>query len=91
MLSSPLSDKDKTPPEDAWAMRLRPGPLTQQPDLIRAACRDAIRIVENALVTQHAWPQLHQGALYKRQVLSDAVKSLRAKDTGNDQGRQQEL
>jgi len=43
------------------------------------------------LVTQHAWPELHQGALYKRQVLLDAVKSLRAKDTGDDEGRQKEL
>jgi len=63
----------------------------QQSDLIRAACRDAIRIVENALVMQHAWPELHQGVLYKRQVLLEAIKSLRAKNTGDDEGKQEEL
>jgi len=73
-------------------MRLMPGALMQQPDLICAVCRDAIRIVENTLVTQHAWPELHQGALYKRQVLLDAVKSLKAKnDIGDDEGKQEEL
>jgi len=72
-------------------MRLRPGALTQQPDLIRSVCRDAIRIVEIALVTQHAWPELHRGAPYKRQVLLDAVQSLREKNTGDDEGKQEKL
>lgn len=87
------SDEDMTVPEDMWpkALRLRPGALMQQSDLIRAVSRDAIRIVENTLVTQHAWPELHQGVLYKRQVLSDAVKSLRANDTRDDKGRQEEI
>ena len=44
-------------------------------------CREAIRIVEKTLVTQHAWPELNKGAHYKRQVLSEAVKALRAKNT----------
>ena len=72
-------------------MHLRPGALLQQPDLIRSVCHDAIRIVEDTLVTQHAWPELHRGALYKRQVLLDAVKSLREKNTGDDEGKQEEL
>ncbi|KIM47377.1 hypothetical protein M413DRAFT_22059 [Hebeloma cylindrosporum] len=81
------SDDNTAVSEDAWpkAMRLRPGGLTHQTDLIRAVCHDAIRIVEKTLVTQHAWPELHQGTTYKRQVLLDAIKSLRAKDTGEDQ------
>ena len=65
-----------------------PGALMQQSDLIRAVCRDAIQIVENTFVTQHAWPELNQGALYKRQVLLEAVISLRAK---NDEGKQEKL
>ena len=72
-------------------MRLKSGALTQQPDLIRSVCRDAIRIVEKTLVTQHAWPELHRGAQYKRQVLLDAVKSLQEKNTGDDEGKQEEL
>ena len=60
-------DDDKPVPEDIWpkALRLRNGALTQQTDLIRAVCREAIRIVENTLVTQHAWPELHKSAHYK--------------------------
>ena len=61
----------------------------QQSNLIRTVCHDAIWIVENTLIMQHAWPELHQGALYKCQVLSDAVKSLWADDT-RDNGRRQE-
>lgn len=72
-------------------MHLRPGTLTQQPELIRSICRDAIRIVEKTLVTQHAWPELHRGALYKRQVLLDAVKSLQEKNTVDNEGKEEEL
>ena len=63
----------------------------QQLDLIRAVCHDAIWIIENALVMQHAWPELHQGMLYKCQVLVDAIKSLQAKNTGDDEGKQEML
>jgi len=83
-------DGNKTVPEDKWpkALQLRTGALTQQTDLIRMVCREAIRIVEKALVTEHAWPELHKGTLYKRQVLLEAVKLLRAKNTEDDEGKQ---
>ena len=82
--------EDKTAPEDSWpkALRLRAGALTQQTDLVRAVCREAIRIVEKTLVTQHAWPELHKGTHYKRQVLLEAVKVLRAKNLKDDEGKQ---
>jgi hypothetical protein len=72
------SDEDRTVPEDTWpkALHLMLGTLTQQSDLICAICCDAIWIIENTLVTQHTWLELHQGAHYKCQVLSDAIKSL---------------
>ena len=87
------SDEDKTVPEDTWPkeMRLRTGALTQQPDLIRSVSSDATRIVEIALVTQHTWPELHRGAPYKRQVLLDAVQSLRENNTGDDEGNHEKL
>ncbi|KAF8810447.1 hypothetical protein BYT27DRAFT_7221976 [Phlegmacium glaucopus] len=80
------SDEEEAIPEDTWpkALHLRPGALTQQMDLIHATCCDAIWIVKNMLVTQHAWPELYQGALYKCQVLTDA-------DTRDNEGRQKEL
>ena len=83
-------EEDKTIPEDSWpkALQLRTGALTQQTDLIRAVCREAIRIVEKTLVTQHAWPELHKGAHYKQQVLLEAVKVLCAKNTEDDDGTQ---
>jgi hypothetical protein len=40
------------------------------------------------LVTQHAWPELHKGAHYKREVLLEAVKVLHAKNTEDDEGKQ---
>ena len=51
-------DNDNAVPEDSWpkAIQLRNGTLTQQTDLIRVVCREAIRIVKKTLVTQHAWP-----------------------------------
>ena len=87
------SDREEAIPEDTWpkALHLRPGALMQQMDLICATCCDAIQIVENMLVMQHAWPELHQGVLYKCQVLSDAVKSLQVKETGDNDRRQKEL
>ena len=83
-------EEDKTAPENSWpkALQLRNGALTQQTDLIRAACCEAIRIVEKTLVTKHAWPELHQSAHYKREVLLEAVKVLRTKNTDNDEGKQ---
>ena len=76
-------DNDKAIPEDNWpkALQLRMGVLTQQTDLIRVVCREAIRIVEKTLVMEHAWPELHKGTLYKRQVLLEAVRLLHAKNT----------
>ena len=60
-------EEDKTAPEDSWpkALRLRAGALTQQTDLVRAVCREAICIIEKTLVTQHAWLELHKGMHYK--------------------------
>jgi hypothetical protein len=88
-----IDEGDKTVPEDSWpkALRLTTGALTQQSDIIRAVCREAIRIVEKTLVTQHAWPELHKGAHYKQQILLDAVKVLRAKNTEDDEGKQHAL
>ena len=82
-------DGDKTVPEENWpkALRLRTGALTQQTDLIRVVCREAIRIVEKSLVMEHTWPEIHKGTLYKRQVLLEAVKLLRAKNTEDDEGK----
>ena len=93
IIKSVESDKEKTSPEDMWpkALHLCPGALMQQLDLIHAVCHDAIWITENALVMQHAWPKLHQGALYKCQVLVDAVKSLQVKNTRDDEGKQEML
>ena len=83
-------DDDKAIPEDNWpkALQLRTGALTQQTDLIRVVCREAIRIVEKTLVMEHAWPELHKGTLYKQQVLLEAVRLLRAKNTEDDEGKQ---
>ena len=63
-------DNNKTVLEDSWpkALRLRNGALTQQIDLIRVVCHEAIRIIEKTLVVTHAWPELHKGAHYKREV-----------------------
>ena len=37
---------------------------------------------------EHAWPKLHKGTIYKRQVLLEAVKLLSAKNTEDDEGKQ---
>lgn len=47
-----------------------------------------VRPVEKTLVTKHAWPELHQSAHYKREVLLEAVKVLRTKNTDDDEGKQ---
>jgi hypothetical protein len=75
--------------ENQWprVARLSVGGLSQQGRVIREICRDAIRIVEVTLVTIHAWPELHRGTLYKRQVLLEAVNALRANKDGNEGGR----
>lgn len=77
-------------PEEQWprAARLSLGGLSQQGRVIREICRDAIRIVEVTLVTVHAWPELHKGTLYKRQVLLEAVNTLRANNKDSNEGRQ---
>jgi hypothetical protein len=51
-------------------------------------CHEAICIVEKTLVTKHACLELHQSAHYKQEVLLDAVKVLHAKNTENDEGKQ---
>ena len=83
-------DDDRTVLKDNWpkALQLRPGALTQQTDLIQVVCHEAIRIVEKTLVTEHAWLELHKGTLYKQQVLLEAVKLLHAKNTKDDEGKQ---
>ena len=70
------------------ALQLRNGALTQQMDLICVACREAIHIVEKTLVMKHAWLELHQSAHYKQEVLLEAVKVLRTKNTDDDEGKQ---
>jgi hypothetical protein len=76
-------------PEEQWhrVARLSVGGLTQQNRFIREICRDAIRIVEVTLVTVNAWPELHKGTLYKRQVLLEAVNALRAKNKDDNEGQ----
>lgn len=74
-------------PEEQWpkVARLSVGGLTQQGRFIQEICRDAIWIVEVTLVTQDAWPELHKGILYKRQVLIEVINALRAdKDRKQD-------
>ena len=56
------------------------GALQVQNIYLGTICCDAIKIVKKTLVTEHAWPELHQAAAYKRQVLLDAVKLLIGKD-----------
>ena len=81
-------DEDSPIPEEQWpaVARLSAGGLQQQNLPIREICRDAIKIVELTLATQHAWPELHKGTHYKRQVLLDAVNALRVKIENDDDG-----
>ena len=76
--------------EDQWprVARLSVGGLSQQGRIIREICRDAIRIVEVTLVTVQAWPELHQGTLYKRHILLEAINALRAKNKDQNEGQQ---
>jgi hypothetical protein len=84
-------EDDKAVPEENWPkpLQLRNGALMQQSDLIRAVCRDAIQIVEKTLVTKDAWPELHKGTHYKREILLGAVNTLRAKNIDDDEGKQE--
>ena len=77
-------------PEDQWpkVARLSSGGLTQQSHVIREICRDAIKIVEVTLITEDAWPELHKGTHYKRQVLLEAVNALRLKIKNDVDGKQ---
>ena len=79
-------DEDSTISDNQWPKIacLSTGGLMQQSHVIRAICRDAIKIVEVTLVTEHAWPELHRGTHYKREVLLDAVNALRAKIKKDD-------
>ncbi|PPQ83324.1 hypothetical protein CVT26_015164 [Gymnopilus dilepis] len=78
------SDKEgDTPAEVAWPAHTQlniAGKLRAQNVFIRKVCRDAINIVERTLVTEHAWPELHKAALYRRQVLAAAARELLGKD-----------
>ena len=76
--------------EEQWpaVARLILGGLSVQGRVIREICRDAIRIVEVTLVTVDAWPELHQGTLYKRQVLLEAVNALQAKNEDDNERHQ---
>ena len=62
-------------PNVAW---LNFGGLSQQGHVIQEFCWDAIRIIEVTLVTQHAWPELYEGTIYKCWVLLEAIKTLQA-------------
>jgi hypothetical protein len=79
-----MSDQENdASPEEKWPTHVRlnnNGALRVQNVYLRTVCRDAIKIVEKTLVTEHAWPELHRAAAYKRQVLLDAVKPLVGKD-----------
>jgi hypothetical protein len=91
----PIIIDEDTPvvPEDQWPKIARlstTGGLTQQNDVIREICRDVIKIVEVILVTQDAWPELHKGTHYKRQVLLDAVNALRVKIKNDGDDRKQD-
>ena len=88
--SEPEGADNEDIPEDQWpkVARLKVGGLSQQGHLIRQLCRDAIRIVELALVTKHAWPELHKGTLYKRQVLLEAINALLSNYKDDNEGQQ---
>ena len=79
-------DDDADIPEEKWpkVTRLIVGGLSQQSNVIREVCRDAIRIIEVTLVTKHAWPELHKGTIYKRMVLLEAIDALRANNKDDD-------
>ena len=76
--------------EEQWpaVARLILGGLSVQGSVIREICWDAIRIVKVTLVTVDAWPELHQGTLYKRQVLLEAVNALQAKNEDDNERHQ---
>ena len=82
-------DDNKAVPEDSWphALQLRNGTLIQQTNLIHGVCCEAICIVKNTLVTQHAWLELHKGVHYKQEVLLNAVKVLCTKNIEDDEGK----
>ena len=75
-------DENSTISDNQWPKIacLSMGGLMQQSHV----CRDVIKIVEVTLVTEHAWPELHRGTHYKREVLLDAVNALQAKIKKDD-------
>ena len=84
------TNAETTVSEEQWPRlaHLSVGGLSQQGRVIREICRDAIRIIEVTLVTVDAWPELHQGTFYKRQILLEAVNALRAKNEDDNEGLQ---
>ena len=87
------SDNDENMPEDQWpkVACLTLGGLSQQGHVIHEICHDAIWIVEATMVTQHAWPELHKGTLYKCQVLLEAISALRANNKDKRQDTEYKL
>lgn len=76
-------EEEVVDPEEQWPTHARYNPtgaLRVQNVFLRTVCHDAIKVVEKALVTEHAWPELHRAAAYKRQVLLVAAERLVAKD-----------
>lgn len=82
-ISCAESDTDLAASKPKWpaTARLQGNGLTQQNTLIRALCRDAIKIVETTIVTTHAWPELNRLAEYRREVLLQAATRLLAKNS----------
>ena len=57
-------------------------------DLICAVCHEAIHIIKKTLVVKHTWPELHKGVHYKWEVLLAVVNVLWAKNTEDDEEKQ---
>ena len=83
MLGGPNSaGSDEEPECEQWDVnaQLRGSGLMQQNAMIRTLCRDAIKIVETTIVTEHAWPELNRSAEYRLEVLLKACGRLILKD-----------
>ncbi|KAJ3502649.1 hypothetical protein NLJ89_g8788 [Agrocybe chaxingu] len=75
-------EDDNDEDQNRWPVhaQVRGTGLLQQNVHIRAICRDAIKIAETTLVTDHAWPELNRMAEYRREVLRKAARTLKKKD-----------
>ena len=74
--------RHKEPNTEKWPeyTNIVAGGLRDQSTLIRALCRDAIRIFELTLITKEAWPELHRAAEYRTEVFSEAAQALQKTD-----------